>query len=881
LYKRAIILSSLILTLVGCSGKTSDELYAEGVRELRKGNGNGAIVLLKNALEKDQNNTAARYQLAKAYVAVRKYEQAEKEFQKVQRLNPSQQDIQLDLAKLYNLLKKPDMAISHAEEHLKTYPGSADALEALGIAYARQNKPEEAEANFLRALEKEAGRTGTKLELAELYARHNNKQKAVELLNEVIKEEPNGTRAPYLLADIELSQGSKNEALALFNKITASHTDDPQAPYKAALIHMDRGDIAAAGKIAEDLIARFPRRSEGFRLKGLVSFRRNNYPEAIASLQNSVKIQPNVVGYYYLGLSLYNQGELENALSQFRQLLDQVPSLTQARVLVGMILLRQRRLDDAIAEINKVVQSDERNALAHNILGSAYLAKGLYDEGMKELNLATQLDPRSIDAHLKKGLVHLNQGKTNEVEADLKAAVRVAPELLNTRIMLSSFYLQRNNHAKALSVLNEGLTGKKSDSALYADMARVMFADKKPDQGLDYLQKAKESDPSSLAPYFISASYHTDMGKAGDALQQYAEILQRDAGNISALLKMAALLDLNGRHADAEGYCQKAKATGNPLAYQAVAERFAQQHEYKKALTVLDEGLKRSPRSPALLETKGRLQLQEKQYKEALKTLDELVTFAPERGIALKIKAHLAMNNPSESLALARRAINLHPDSAWGYLLLASIYQQQKDPERAIQELKNGLRIDAGNSQAALMLAESYAKNGNHALAMQTCEDLLRKQPGFTAAHIAMGTYLEAAGKKKEAARKYLHVLAISGNNPLVLNNLAYLYADGYGTKEESVKLAERALALDPHNAGIMDTLGYALMKNGHLNDARKTLEQAVSLRPGNPTINYHLALTYQALGEKGPAAEQLRKALQSGEFAEARQARSLLSQLN
>ena len=62
------LLILLLILLTSCGGKTKEELYAEGMKQVKDGNHNGAIVLFKNALEKDQNYVDARYQLARAYL---------------------------------------------------------------------------------------------------------------------------------------------------------------------------------------------------------------------------------------------------------------------------------------------------------------------------------------------------------------------------------------------------------------------------------------------------------------------------------------------------------------------------------------------------------------------------------------------------------------------------------------------------------------------------------------------------------------------------------------------------------------------------------------------------------------------------------------------
>jgi putative PEP-CTERM system TPR-repeat lipoprotein len=872
---------SLAVGIAGCTGKTGKELYETGVMELQKGNVAGAMVLLRNALEKDQNFTEARYQLAKAYVASRKFEQAEKEFQKVQRQSPGMPEIQLELAKLHSILGKPDMAIREANEYLAAKPGSADALEALGVAYAVKNMPGEAETRFLCALQREPGKVTTRLELAGLYAKQGRLGSARELLNVVIRINPRDARTYFMLAELEVAAGNKERALELYKKVAEIRNSDPVPQYKAGLIYLEQGDIKTAENTAEELTRRFPKSAEGYRLKGIVNYRQKNFSEAITALQSSLKFHPSIPGYYFLGLSLYQRGEFESALSQFRLILDRVPSFSKARLLSGIVLLRQKRYDDSISEISKLLENDEGNALAHNVLGSAYMAKGQYRDGLHEFDRAIELNPRIINAHLKKGIFHLSQGKTGEFETDMLTAVQVAPEMLDTRLMLASFYMQRNNHAKALAVLNEGVTGKEGDAALYSCMARVKFADRNPAEGIRYLQMAKECDPTVFEPCFTLAAYYAGSGDLARAWGEYSAVLQKDPSNVRAMLQMAMLLDSQGRDSEALTYFQKAKETRKPEAYLALANHLAQKKDYKKALSVLDEGTKYAPRSVEFLEMKGRLYQDNRQYREALRTYADIEAVAPERGLLLKINTYLAMNDQSEALNQARRALAAKPGSSFGYMLLASVYLRLGNPDHAIEELNKGLKLAGDNPQAELMLAELYFKAGNNAVAMRSCDDLLRRHPAFAPAYFAQGRILEMMGMKKDAVKKYLDALAVSADYVAPLNNLANLYADGYGSKTEAVRLAETALALQPDNAGVMDTLGYALLKNGRLQEARKVLEKAANLLPDNPTVKFHLVLAYKESGDRGAAFAMLQKALNAGEFAEKEQARTLLREMN
>ncbi len=749
MFKQITIIMVLLITAVsaGCVWKTSEELYSEGVKLLREGKPGGAIVLFKNALEKNQNYLDARYELARAYQSEKKYELAEKEFQKVKLLNPNQPGIYLDLARLSNNLGKPDQAINHANEHLLIEKDSADAMEVIAIAYVLKKMPQDAEIYFLRVLKIDPAKISAKLELAGLYVRERRMAQAEELLQEITTVNPKNVRALYLQADLMIIRGEKEQAHVIYKKLEAINPSDQIAAYKAGLLDFELGRTAIAESVAVELIKKFPANAEGYRLQGIAYYRNKNFKEAITSLQHANKIQQSIPGYYFLGLSLYGNGDLESAMNQFRHILDQAPAFHQARLLVGTILLQQKRVDDAVTELTRVLETDAKNPQAHNMLGSAYIAKGMLDEGLRELDTAIKLEPKLVDAYLKKGMLHLSKGKTAEVEIDLATAVRVAPELLNSRLILASYHESRNNRNKAFTVLRDGLTGKKTDALLYCGMARLKFADDRPLEAVSYLTKAKESDSGSVLPFFMLAAYYIGQHDHGKAQNEYTTVLQREPRNVKAMLRMATLMESTKRDDEAVAWYQKAKETQDPAAY--------------------------------------------------------------------------------------------------------------------------------------IALASMYFRKGNHDMAQKSCDELIQKRPEYAPAYFTQGTFLESQGLKKEAITKYRAALAQSAKYAAPLNNIAYLYLEGFGRKEEALQLAENAIALEPANPGIMDTVGYALLKNNRFPEALQYLEKAVALLPDDPTVNYHLALAHKASGDKKQATVHLQKALRIEKFASIREARTLLAELN
>ena len=362
---KIILILLVLLIFSACSSKSKEELYAEGVKQLEASNPSGAVVLFKNALEKDENYLDARFQLGKSYSRLGKREQAEKEFNKVLKQNPSRDEVLLELAGILNASKKADEAIKLGEQYLAKHPGSVEGLEIMGIANAVNNRQEDAERYLLQAVAADPSRAKTKLELAAVYVSAGKEPQAKTLLDELTRTDPKNVRPFYMLAAIETRSGNRDKALEIYNTIIANNTAETLAAYKAGIIHIEKGDLDKADKTADDLLSKFPKRADGHRLKGLVHYQRKNYAEAMNNLQNSLKIAPTLEAYYFLGLCFYNRGELESALSQFRKILDNVPDSRQARMMTGTILLAQKRVDDAITEIQKLLQKDDGLSLIH------------------------------------------------------------------------------------------------------------------------------------------------------------------------------------------------------------------------------------------------------------------------------------------------------------------------------------------------------------------------------------------------------------------------------------------------------------------------------------------------------------------------------------
>ncbi len=250
--------------------------------------------------------------------------------------------------------------------------------------------------------------------------------------------------------------------------------------------------------------------------------------------------------------------------------------------------------------------------------------------------------------------------------------------------------------------------------------------------------------------------------------------------------------------------------------------------------------------------------------------------------------------------ALLRLALLDRPDFTAARLLLSDIQDAakqprtalatlravpQSDPLYAVAELRQAVLLDElGDHQAAATLAANLARtypSRPEPLAQQG--EALRMQQRFGEAALAYsqaigraealglvpwtlyferGVCRERAGDWPSAQADLAHAVQLAPDQPAVLNYLAYAWAERRENLPRAREMLERAVAINPNDGSIVDSLGWVMLRQGDTADAVRQLERAVELEPEDPVINGHLGDAYLAAGRRREAEFQWRRAL-------------------
>ena len=870
----------LLMVSLGCGSDSKEEMFQEGAQYFNEKNFNGAIVMFKNVLEKDPSHKEARLALGRAYMMSGKLDQAEREFSKFLLQDPNNVTANLYLGQYHVLKREPEKAIENLKSYVAQHDDSAEAYEYLGHAYSMMQNWDQGEASFAKSIELNPKRDTAYHGLARVYISSDRRDQARKVIADLLAKMPDNREGLHLLAVIDGQEGNVDQMVATYERIAQRYPDDHYSRYMLGKYYITNNQLDKAQALADELIKVFPEKNAGYKLLGMIRYAEKNYPEAITAFQQSRRISPDLETYHFLGMSYYFNKDSETALSQFRVVTDRVPSYVPARVMISLILFQQGRIDDAQAEAEAVVGMDPQNVVARNILGSVHMKQGDVKAALEEYTEAARLNPESSKAQLRRALISNSLGDEEGTEDALQAAVNAAPSDVSARAILSGYYLRKKEFTKAMSTLKEGLTGDVSDAVLFSQMATVLAAQEKEQEAFELLEKAKKANPEYVVPYFRLASYYMVKNQPEKVLEEYNAILKHHDMSLRALLGKATVLEMLNRDDEAEEVLTKAKSSGDYRVFTAIAGGYLRRKQVDNALTILDEGIASATEPLPVSLYKYDLLVRLGKFDEALALCDGMEKTDPATAQDRRLRIYLLQKDWDNAYKAADRMEVTAPGSGNSMLAKAMVLDMKGDAKGAMDLLENTLNTHGPDSRMMIMLGNLLTREKNYKKAIDYYDAAIKRSPKFAAPYVAKGVVFELQGDVDKAVEMYRHALVLAPGDAPALNNLAMLLADMKEYRQEALQLAYSAYNKLPWDPRILDTFGYALLRNDRSEDAVKVLEKAVAIDDKSGDVLYHLGMTYAALGQKDKAVESLKKSLEDTEFRNAPEAKKLLNSL-
>lgn len=233
-------------------------------------------------------------------LSTKKFDAAEKDFEKALQMNPKEYDALDDLAALYFIEKKPEKAVARVQQQLQT-DKSATVYKVLGKAQAQAGDKAAAEQSFKQAIALQPQDYTTHLLLGQLYATDKSLDKALTEYDQATKERPNDAGLWTLFGMLNEQAGHQDVAKKAYEKALEIAPTSGGAANNLAWMYMtdNNKDLDKALELARTAKIALPQAAPVSDTLGWVYYNRKLYESALPLIQEAVKEQPQKAEYHF------------------------------------------------------------------------------------------------------------------------------------------------------------------------------------------------------------------------------------------------------------------------------------------------------------------------------------------------------------------------------------------------------------------------------------------------------------------------------------------------------------------------------------------------------------------------------------------------------
>ena len=917
----ALIITGVTVGVIsGCAKKETPEgFFSQAQQSLAKDDSKAAIIQLKNAIQLRPDYVEAHYELGNLYLNSGEVALAEKELRKAVTLN-------MDRAKVLPLLARALLMQGQFQKVLDETPlqgdnkvqASAEILSSRGHALVALGRRDDGQSAFEQALEKQPGFSDALLGQARLAVMDHQLDKAVGLIERALIAAPKSVEAWVMKGDVQRLVPNDAAAIASYQKALEIQPDNMLARLNLGAAQVATANYDAAEKNIERVRKVAPNNPMVNYIKALLEYRQAHYTAARDALQQVLKVAPTHMPSVLLsGLTEYVLANYEQAQQHLGAVLGKAPDNLQARKLMAATQIKTRQFQQALQTLEPGLRQAPDDGALLQLAGEASLQTNEFAKATEYFQKASTLDPKNTGKRTGLGLSRLAAGDSEQAIADLTAAAALDASNFRADILLIMSHLGRNEPDQALVAL-QSLQTKQPNNPLTYNLKGAVYTSKK-----DYAAARAEFERAlSLQPDYFPAAANLARLDLQDkqplaARNRYEGLLKKNPNHVQAMLAIAELIAITGgKQEEVLGWLQRANKA-NPKAARPLlmlSRHYLQTGDANKALSSAHEAQPLDPDNAEILDVLGAAQLAANENSQALSTYSRLVTLQPKSPLALfrLATAQNAMGSFAAASLSLKKALELKPDYLEAKVLLVLLELRAGQHDEALQRtqdiqaqaslspigyaLEGDIRLGEKNYDEAVVLYEkAYGLNKHGQLAIKIhaahslagnpeqgevrLQDWLQGHPDDAVVRLYLADAQLKAAKYPAAIQHYQLILKGQPENIVALNNLAW--AAQQNKDPRAIEYAEKAYALKPDNAAVVDTLGWMLVEQDKLPRGLELLQKAVSLAPDMPEIRYHLVQALLKSGDKLTAREELERVLSGGaKFPQEAEAAELLKTL-
>lgn len=343
----------------------------------------------------------------------------------------------------------------------------------------------------------------------------------------------------------------------------------------------------------------------------------SKYSDAIALYDRILSREPrNVTALRNRGLAFGRSGVVDRARADFISALALEPECTMCYLSLSKLALMEADFKGAVKFADDAVGWDAKSAEAYYLRGLARDALGRKIDALMDYNHAIQLAPKNPDYLIAKAKHYMGERAFDIAEEVVRSALVLDPERADTYFQLCRCQIETRRYEEALASITLAIGLDRGGTSYYSTRAGVHGLLGEYQAAVADCDTALTIDSSDVMGWANRAQFRYRLEDMDGSCEDYRRLLTlvRATGGRRELEKAVV--------ANLEDHCDPSL----PGYYYQRAIAMYNLGRFERAIQWYDDGLKRFPGDPIMIEFRGNARLASGRYREALADYERVLT---------------------------------------------------------------------------------------------------------------------------------------------------------------------------------------------------------------------------------------------------------------
>lgn len=319
------------------------------------------------------------------------------------------------------------------------------------------------------------------------------------------------------------------------------------------------GELAAAARGYQAILARDPNNADAAHLLGVVLHQQGQSARAVEQISRAVALRPSVPAFHANLAEAYRaSGQFDRAAGCCRAALQLWKDYPEAHNNLGLALQALGRHDEALEHFKACVALRPNDAMTHSNLGTVYRSLGQTELALTHFQRAVELNPRLAQCRTNLGQFLLDLGRAEEALPHCQEAVALQPDLPEAHNNLGNAHRALEHYTEARASYFEAMRLKPDLTQAIANLGLSLLREGRLDEALPWLKRATELEPNSHMFLEYLAEALGDKDQNADVIDVYKQMIQLDPGRPLTYNNLGWLYQEDGRFDDARQQFQHA-----------------------------------------------------------------------------------------------------------------------------------------------------------------------------------------------------------------------------------------------------------------------------------------------------------------------------------